>query len=67
MPRRASMPALLMTRPGTAFMSEVSSRSWRPATISGSASIASRTMVSAGATALRGSFAGSAAGSASIA
>ncbi len=67
MPRSASIPALLMTRPGAAFMSDVSSRSWRPATISGSASIASRTMVRLSARVRRGSFAGSAVGSASIA
>ena len=42
-PRSASIPALLTSRPGAAFISEVSSRSCRPATISGLASIASRT------------------------
>ena len=66
-PRSASIPALLMSRPGAAFISDVSSRSWRPPISSGFASIASRTIVSAGASALRGSFAGIAAGSASIA
>ena len=43
------MPALLMSRPSAAFISDVSSRSWRPPIISGFASIASRTIVSAGA------------------
>ena len=67
MPRSASIPALLMQRSGAAFISEVSRRSWRPPTISGSASIASRITVSPAATARRGSLAGSASGSASIA
>ena len=42
-PRRASIPALLTRRPGAAFISDVSSRSCRPPTISGLASMASRT------------------------
>jgi hypothetical protein len=48
-PPSASIPPLLTRRPGAAFMSEVSSRSRVPATISGLASIASRTRVRAGA------------------
>ena len=56
------MPALLMQRSGAAFMSDVSRRSCRPPTISGSASIASRITVNPGATALRGSLAGERAG-----
>ena len=56
-PRSASMPALLTTRPGIAFISEVSSRSRLPPTISGCASIASRTVSSAGASDARGSSA----------
>ena len=61
------MPALLTSRPSAAFMSDVSSRSWRPPIISGLASIASRIRVNAGASELRESLAGIAAGSASIA
>ena len=34
-PRSASIPALLTSRSGVAFISDVSSRSWRPPTISG--------------------------------
>ena len=46
MPRSASMPPFEMIRPGSAFMIEVSIRSRVPATRSGCASIASRTIVS---------------------
>ena len=56
-----------MIRPGAAFINDVSIRSWRPATISGLSSIASRTVVSEAARAERGSSAGTAPGSASIA
>jgi hypothetical protein len=56
-----------MTRPGTAFMSDVSRRSWRPPIISGLASIASRTTTSGSAIAERGSSAGRVVGSASMA
>jgi hypothetical protein len=58
------MPALLMRRSSAAFITEVSSRSWRPPIISGWATIASRTMVNAGAIDRRESRAGSADGSA---
>ena len=51
-------------RPGRAFMTEVSSRSREPATSSGCASIASRTMVSEPASEARGSSDGIDAGSA---
>jgi hypothetical protein len=47
--RSASIPALLMSRSPAAFMTDVSSLSCRPPIISGFATIASRTIVSAGA------------------
>ena len=58
------MPPLLTIRPGAAFISDVSSRSRVPPTISGWASIASRTSVSAGASDDRASPAATAPGSA---
>ena len=64
-PRSASMPLLLTIRSGSAFINEVSRRSRVPPIISGFASIASRTIVRAGASEARVSFGRIALGSAS--
>ena len=64
MPRSPSAPPFTTRRPGRAFISDVSSRSREPATISGWATIASRIARSAGARLRRGSSAGTASGSA---